>query len=62
MKIKTKIYSNRQKNLFKLLQCVAWYTLRELGMKTEIKEPMIMPMATKYQRRKNILVAIDHKL
>lgn len=37
MKIKTKIYSNRQKNLFKLLHCVAWYTLRELGMKTEIK-------------------------
>lgn len=37
MKIKTKIYSNRQESLFKLLQCVAWYTLRELGMKTEIE-------------------------
>ena len=37
MKIKTKIYTNLENNRFEMLQCIAWYTLKELGMKTEIK-------------------------
>lgn len=37
MKIKTKIYTNLENSQFELLQGIAWYTLKELGMKTEIK-------------------------
>jgi len=37
MKIKTKIYANQENSPFELLQGIAWYTLKELGMKTEIK-------------------------
>ena len=37
MKIKTKIYANLENFPFELLQGIAWYTLKELGMRIEIK-------------------------
>jgi hypothetical protein len=33
-----------------------------VGTKTEIKDPITIPIPTKYQRRKNIFTATDHTL